>query len=412
MKELELCSYNFKLGDIMTNNEIKQTSDKYLMPTYGHFDVSIKSGKNATVIDFDNKEYIDFTAGIGVNSLGFGNENWDKALKNQINLVSHTSNLYYTEPACNLAKSLCEKTGYSKVFFANSGAEANECAIKLARKYSFDKYGKNRFNILTLTNSFHGRTMATLSATGQDAMHNYFFPFNDGFIYVDSFDINFIKSQIETNSVCAIMFEFVQGEGGVIPLSKDFLQSVKKICKENDVLLIGDEVQTGVGRTGTLYAFEQFDIMPDILTSAKGLGNGLPIGACLCKDFLGNTLTAGSHGSTFGGNPIVCSGSIAVLDTLDIGFLNEVTKKAEYIKSHLSGIKQIKSIRGMGMMIGLELQDGFDAKEMAKKCVENGLLILTAKTLLRMLPPLTITYKEIDKGIEILKYTLMQGDKS
>lgn len=393
----------------MNNNEIKTMADDNLMPTYGHFNVALKSGKNATITDFDGKEYIDFTAGIGVNSIGHGNQKWINAVQSQAEKIAHTSNLYYNEPVALLSKALCKKSGYDKVFFCNSGAEANECAIKLARKYSFDNYGSGRHNIITLTNSFHGRTMATISATGQDSMHKYFFPFNEGFIYISDYDLKTIEEQIKTKTVCAVMFEFIQGEGGVVPLSKDFLQKLEKLCKDNDILLIADEVQTGVGRTGTFYAYEQFDIKPDILTSAKGLGNGLPMGACLCCEFLGNTLCAGSHGSTFGGNPIACIGALTVVETIDNDLLKEVKEKSDYIFNKLKDVKQIKNIRGLGLMIGIELKNQ-DAKEVAKKCVENGLLILTAKSLLRMLPPLTITYEEIDKGLEILKNTLEQGE--
>lgn len=390
----------------MTFGEIKNTADKYLMPTYAHFDTALKSGSGATIIDAQGRELIDFTSGIGVVSIGAGDESWANAVANQAKALAHSSNLYYNEPNAMLAKELCERAGYDKVFFCNSGAEANECAIKLARKYSFDKYGENRFNIISLENSFHGRTMATVTATGQNDFHNFFFPFNEGFKYAPANDIDAFKKLIATNDVCAVMIELIQGEGGVCPLDKGYVESLAQICKDNDILFVVDEVQTGMGRTGRFFAFEHFGVKPDIITSAKGLGNGLPIGACLCKDFLGNTLTPGTHGTTFGGNPIVSAGSLEVLKRIDSDLLTEVTKKGEYIRTKLAEMQEVEEVRGLGLMLGLKLKT-MDAKDIAKICVANGLLILTAKTLLRMLPPLTISYEEIDKGIEILKSALM-----
>ena len=390
----------------MTFNEIKNTADKYLMPTYAHFDTALKSGSGATIIDAQGRELIDFTSGIGVVSIGAGDESWANAVANQAKALAHSSNLYYNEPNAMLAKELCERAGYDKVFFCNSGAEANECAIKLARKYSFDKYGENRFNIISLENSFHGRTMATVTATGQDDFHKFFFPFNGGFKYAPANDLDSFKKLIASSDVCAVMIELIQGEGGVCPLDKSYVQSIAQICKDNDILLVVDEVQTGVGRTGSFFAFEHFGVNPDIITSAKGLGNGLPIGACLCKAFLGNTLTPGTHGTTFGGNPVVCAGSLEVLKRIDSDLLTEVTKKGEYIRAKLADFEEVEEVRGLGLMIGIKLKT-MDAKDVAKTCISNGLLILTAKTLLRMLPPLTISYEEIDKGIEILKSALM-----
>ncbi|NCC86849.1 MAG: aspartate aminotransferase family protein [Clostridia bacterium] len=389
----------------MTFDEIKNTADKYLMPTYAHFDAVLKSGKVATIMDAQGRELIDFTAGIGVVSIGAGDEAWANAVANQAKALAHSSNLYYNEPNAMLAKALCERAGYEKVFFCNSGAEANECAIKLARKYSFDKYGENRFNIISLDNSFHGRTMATVTATGQDDFHKFFYPFNGGFKHASASDLDTLKELISSNDVCAVMIELIQGEGGVCPLDKAYVKSLAQICKDNDILLVVDEVQTGVGRTGSFFAFEHFGIKPDIITSAKGLGNGLPIGACLCKGFLGNTLTAGTHGTTFGGNPVICAGSLEVLKRIDSDLLTEVTKKGDYIRAKLADVEEIEEVRGLGLMIGIKLKT-MDAKDVAKICVANGLLILTAKTLLRMLPPLTISYEEIDKGIEILKSAL------
>jgi len=390
----------------MDFNDIKNTADKYLMPTYAHFDLALKSGDGATVTDFENNQIIDFSSGIGVVSIGFGDKDWVNAVANQAEILSHTSNLYYNEPVALLAKELCTRSGFDKVFFCNSGAEANECAIKLARKYSFDKYGKNRFNIISLKNSFHGRTMATVTATGQDDFHNFFFPFNEGFKYVNANDMDEVLKLTKSNDVCAIMVELVQGEGGVNPLDKEYVRSLSKLCRDLDILLIADEVQTGIGRTGSLFAYEQYGVMPDVITSAKGLGNGLPIGACLCKEFLSNVLTAGTHGTTFGGNPVACAGALEVLKKVDNSLLDEVCKKGEYIKSRLKDIDEIEEIRGMGLMLGIKLKT-LDAREVAKICAKNGLMILTAKTLLRMLPPLTISYDEIDRGIEILKMALV-----
>lgn len=390
----------------MDFNNIKNTADKYLMPTYAHFDLALKSGSGATITDFENKQIIDFTSGIGVVSIGFGDEDWANAVANQAKNLSHTSNLYYNEPVALLAKELCTRSGFEKAFFCNSGAEANECAIKLARKYSFDKYGKNRFNIISLKNSFHGRTMATVTATGQDDFHNFFFPFNDGFKYAQANDIDAVLELAKNGDVCAVIVELVQGEGGVRPLDRDYVKALSKACRDLDILLIADEVQTGIGRTGSLFAYEQYDIMPDIITSAKGLGNGLPIGACLCKDFLGDVLTAGTHGTTFGGNPIACAGALEVLKKVDSSLMDEVCKKGDYIKSSLKNIEEIEEIRGLGLMLGIKLKS-LDAREVAKECAKNGLMILTAKTLLRMLPPLTISYDEIDRGIEILKKALV-----
>ncbi|MEG0978404.1 MAG: aspartate aminotransferase family protein [Oscillospiraceae bacterium] len=393
----------------MTFDEIKATADKYLMPTYAHFDSALKKGYGATITDAQGNEVVDFASGIGVVSIGHGNNSWAAAVATQANELAHSSNLYYNEPTALLAKELCERSGFDKVFFCNSGAEANECAIKLARKYSFDKYGENRFNIISLENSFHGRTMATVTATGQDSFHKFFNPFNDGFKYSPANDIATLKCLLN-GDVCAILIELVQGEGGVCPLDQNYVAELYKICKANDILLIVDEVQTGIGRTGKFFAFEHFGICPDILTSAKGLGNGLPIGACLCRDFLGNVLTPGTHGTTFGGNPVICAGSIEVLKQIDNTLLNEVLDKGEYIRTKLLDVEEIQEIRGMGLMLGIKLKT-LDAKEVAKTCVANGLLILTAKSLLRMLPPLTISYNEIDKGIEILKSALTEENK-
>lgn len=390
----------------MNFTEIKETADTYLMPTYAHFPVALARGENATYFDSEGKEYIDFTAGIGVNALGTNDESWMAAVKAQLDKLQHTSNLYYNETVAKAAKMLCERAGFPKVLFCNSGAEANECAIKLARKYSFDKYGAGRYNIVSLKNSFHGRTMATITATGQEHYHEFFNPFLEGFRYAEAGDCKALETMLD-GTVCAVMLEVIQGEGGVLETPQEFIEFVRTVCDENDVLLIFDEVQTGVGRTGKLFAYETVGVKPDILTTAKGIGGGLPMGACLCSAALGNTLTAGTHGTTFGGNPVACAGALAVLERLDDAFLAEVTAKGAYIREKVKTFTGVESVRGRGLMIGMDLKTK-KAGEIAKKCCENGLLILTAKSALRMLPPLTITYEEIDKGLAILERVLSE----
>lgn len=404
LRDAEVAAPTKLIGDKMNFNEIKTAADEYLMPTYAHYPVSLESGKGATLCDADGSEIIDFGAGIGVISLGYNNEAWVNAVTNQIKSVQHTSNLYYNSAAAGFAEKICKRTGYPKVFFCNSGAEANECAIKLARKYSFDKYGENRYNIISLVNSFHGRTLATITATGQEHYHQFFNPFVEGFRYVPSGDCSsFLDAADDT--VCAVILEIIQGEGGVVPTDTEFLKTVEAVCREKDILLIVDEVQTGVGRTGKLFAFEHSGINPDIVTAAKGIGNGLPMGACLAAEKCCKVLTPGTHGTTFGGNPVACAGAAVVLDTIDGEFLKSVTEKGEYIREKLGKIPEVKSISGLGMMIGIELKTK-SAAEVAKKCCENGLLILTAKNKLRMLPPLVITKEEIDRGMAILEKQL------
>lgn len=389
----------------MTLEQIKADESQYLMHTYGRFNVALVKGEGARAWDESGKEYIDFTSGIGVNCLGYSDDGWVKAVSDQAAALQHISNLYYSPLQTELAKKLCKATGFSKVFFANSGAEANECAIKLARKYSFEKYGKERTEIVTLENSFHGRTVTTLAATGQEVFHNYFFPFTEGFTFAKANDINSVKEKVNEKT-CAVMVELIQGEGGVNPLDKEFVQQLADYCKENDLLLIIDEVQTGVGRTGTLYCYEQFGIKPDIVSSAKGIGGGLPMGACLCSEALANVMTPGTHGTTYGGNPIACAGALEVLSRVNTPeFLKSVQEKGQYIKEKLSAMDGVSQVRGMGMMIGVVLEKD-NAKEVAAKCVENGLLVLTAKTLIRFLPPLNITEDEINKGLEIFKKCL------
>lgn len=381
--------------------------NKHVMGTYGRYDVVMQKGSGRTAVDENGKEYIDFGSGIGTNSLGYCNEEWADAVCEQVRSVQHTSNYYYTKVQADFADVLCEKTGYSKVFFGNSGAEANECAIKLARKYSFDKYGKDakRYNIITLVNSFHGRTLCTLSATGQDVFHNYFFPFVEGFINVEANNIDDLRAKID-DSVCAVMFEFVQGEGGVIPLDKAFVDEIFKLCAEKDILTIADEVQTGVGRTGKLLASQHYNVKPNITTLAKGLAGGVPIGACLADEKCADVLVKGTHGSTFGGNPIACAGGLVVLSKAgDEKFLAEVREKGDYLRAKLLEIPEVDGVDGLGMMIGIRLKTK-NAADVCKAAVDNGLLLLTAKTKLRLLPPLNITKEEIDKGIEILKKLL------
>jgi acetylornithine/N-succinyldiaminopimelate aminotransferase len=378
--------------------------NSHIMGSYGRYDLVLESGENQIATDENGKQYIDFGSGIGTNSLGYCNADWVEAICTQAHKLQHSSNYYYTKIQSDFAKKLCEMTGYSKMFFGNSGAEANECAIKLARKYSFDKYGKGRHNIITLVNSFHGRTLATLSATGQESFHNYFFPFLEGFINVEANNIEDLKAKLD-DTVCAVMFEFVQGEGGVVPLDKKFVDAIFEECDKRDILTIADEVQTGVGRTGKILTSQIFGVKPNITTLAKGLAGGVPIGVCLADTKCDNVLTAGTHGSTFGGNPISCAGGMSVLNKLsDEKFLEEVTVKGKYITDKLLEIPAVKAVDVMGLMLGITFEKGnMTANDVVKAALNKGLLLLTAKAKVRMLPPLTITYEEIDKGIEILK---------
>ena len=362
--------------------------NKYVMPSYGRYDLVLDSGSGRQAVDENGKKYIDFGSGIGTNSLGYCNENWVRAICDQAHKIQHTSNYYYTKVQADFAKALCETAGYTDMFFGNSGAEANECAIKIARKYSFDKYGKGRSNIITC----HGRTLCTLSATGQDVFHNYFFPFVEGFVNVEANNIEDLRSKLD-DTVCAVMFEYIQGEGGVMALDPEYVQAVRTIA---------DEVQTGVGRTGKFLAGDNFGKKADLTTLAKGLAGGVPIGVCLSGEKCANVLTAGTHGSTFGGNPISCAGGLAVLETVNKpGFLDEVARKGAYIREKLLTSPEVASVSGMGLMIGIELKNK-KAGDVVKAALDKGLLLLTAKTKIRLLPPLTITYEEIDKGLEIL----------
>ena len=387
----------------MSFEAIKKLDDAYIMHTYGRYNIAIDHGKGAICYDPTGKSYIDFTSGIGVNALGFADEGWIAAITAQLNQLQHISNLYYTEPCALAAKLLCEKSGMKKVFFGNSGAEANEGAIKAARKYSFQKYGAGRSKIVALENSFHGRTMAALSATGQAAYHNFFFPFLEGFVFAKANDTADTLSKL-TEDVCAVMLELVQGEGGVLPLEQEYVQAVYHACKERDILFIVDEVQTGIGRTGTFYAYQQFGIQPDLVSSAKGLGGGLPIGAVLFGEKTQDTLIPGDHGSTFGGNPVVCAGAAAVLNRMDNAFLQEVTAKGHYMQEEIKKMPHVTEVAGMGMMLGIELD--MEVAPVVHALMENGLLVLTAKHKMRLLPPLSIAQTELEKGLSILKNTL------
>lgn len=378
----------------------KEKDNEFVSHAYGRFDVALSSGKGSTVWDENGKEYIDFGSGIGVTAFGIADEEWKSAVEAQLDKIQHASNLYYTKPCADLAMLLCEKTGMKKVFFANSGAEANEGMIKFARKYSFDKYGEGRKTIITLVNSFHGRTITTLSATGQDGFHTVFGPFTPGFKYCPANDIKALNDMI-TDDVCAIMFECVQGEGGVLNLNEEFVHEIAKIGAEKDILVAVDEVQTGNGRTGKYFAYMNYGITPDIVSTAKGLAGGLPMGAVLFGEKLKDTVTPGSHGSTFGGNPIAAAGAISIVERIDDKFLNEVAAKGDYIRDYLGKIKGVKSISGMGLMLGIETEK--PAKEIAAECLERGLLVLTAKTKIRLLPALNISKNELDKGLNILK---------
>ncbi len=387
----------------MTNKEIKEKTDNYIVSSYGRFDVAIKQGKGAECNDFEGKSYIDFTSGIGINSLGFCDNKWAEAVINQVMTLNNTSNLYYTYPGAELAEKLTSHAGMKKAFFCNSGAEANECAIKTARKYSYDKYGKGRHEIITLKNSFHGRTMATISATGQDVFHQYFDPFLEGFVFAEANNIEDTLSKI-SKKTCAIMIEIIQGEGGILDLDENYIKALVKETQDNDILLIVDEVQTGIGRTGKMFGFQHYDFIPNIATCAKGLGGGLPIGAALFDEKTQNVLTPGTHATTFGANPIVCAGAIEVLDRLSYDELNEIAKKGAFIKEETLKMKHVKGVNGRGLMIGIEVD--IDNKTIISKCIDKGLLVLSAKQKVRLLPPLTISYDEINKGLEILKSVL------
>ena len=380
----------------------KEKDQKYIMHTYGRYDVALKSGKGAVAYDENGKKYIDVSSGIGVNSLGYCNDGWVAAISKQAGTIQHMSNYFYCEQASNLAEKRCTLADMAKVCFGNSGAEANECAIKIARKYSFDKYGKDRNRIITLNNSFHDRTVTTLSATGQDVFHNYFFPFLEGFDYVVANDIADLDAKLD-DTVCAILIEYVQGEGGVMALEQDFVDAIYDRCAKRDILVMTDEVQTGMGRTGTLLAGEQFGHHADVVTLAKGIAGGLPMGACLANEKCSGVLGKSAHGSTFGGNPVCCAGGLAVLQTLTAdGFLASVQEKAAYLREKLAKLPHVQAVTGLGLMVGIQLDADKKAIDVVNAALEQGLLLLTAKDRVRLLPPLTISKDELDRGVAIL----------
>ena len=389
----------------MTYNELKEQENQYVMPTYGRFDIALDHGEGAKLWDVEGKRYIDLTSGIGVCCLGYNNKKIIDAITEQAHKLMHVSNLFTTAPMVQTAKTLCEQTGMGKVFFANSGAEANEGMIKLARKYSYDKYGTGRAEIVTLHNSFHGRTVTTLKATGQEKFHQYFFPFTEGFAYADANDIVSVKAAVNAHT-CAVMIELVQGEGGVMPLDKAFVQDVQQFCRENDLLLLVDEVQTGIGRTGSLFAFQQYGIQPDVVSMAKALGGGVPIGAVMAAKTCDTVLGPGTHATTFGGTPMICAAANAVLsEVIQPAFLQSVKEKGEYLTKQLlaMGSDSIKDVRGMGLMIGIVV-DADERAALVKQIMDKGVLVLTAGTnVIRLLPPLSISYEEMDEALAIMK---------
>lgn len=385
---------------------ITENDNLYVANTYARFPIEIVSGKGSTVVGSDGREYTDLGSGIGVTAFGIADSEWKKAVEGQLDKIQHTSNLYYTEPCSTLAEMMCERTGMKKVFFSNSGAEANECAIKTARKYSESKKGKDYYTIITLKNSFHGRTITTLAATGQDKFHKDFTPLTEGFVYCTANDCEELKKLVSEVKPAGIMLEIIQGEGGVIALDKEFTLCAQKLSEENDIPLIIDEVQTGNGRTGELYAYMHYGIAPDVVSTAKGLGGGLPIGATMLGEKVENVLTFGSHGSTFGGNPVCCAGACNIIKRLDDKLLGEVKEKSAYIFSELEGAKGVKSVSGLGLMIGVETDK--PAKEVANACIEKGVLVLTAKTKVRLLPSLNIDWDDLKKAIQILKEVIAE----
>lgn len=373
----------------------------YVAGTYARFPVALVSGKGSLVTDENGKEYIDLSTGIAVNTFGVADDVWINAVTEQLTKIQHASNLYYTEPCAELARILCERTGLKKVFFGNSGAEANECAIKTARKYAAEKKGKDYNVIITLKNSFHGRTITTLAATGQDVFHNDFLPLTEGFVYCEAGNEEELETLVKNNKVCAIMFELVQGEGGVLPLSQRFVDKIFEIAKREDILTICDEVQTGNGRTGALYSFMKYGVLPDIVSTAKGLGNGLPLGAAMLGEKVKDVLTPSSHGSTFGGNPVACAGAISVLNRIDEKLLQEVNQKSDFIINSLKNADGVKSVSGMGLMLGIETEK--DAGEVIKYCRDNGVLVIKAKNKVRLLPALNIPNEMLEKAVEVIK---------
>lgn len=389
----------------MNTQAIIARDDANVLHTYGRSPIALVEGRGMYAFDAEGREYLDFTSGIGVNALGFCHPAWVQAVSAQAARLQHTSNLYYTEPCGALAAELCRRTGLDAVFFGNSGAEANEGAIKAARKYSVDTYGPGRSKVLTLVNSFHGRTLATLTATGQEVFHRDFGPFPEQFGYVPAGDFGALEAAAGPDT-CALMLELVQGEGGVVALDRDYVQAVAAFCRQRDILLLVDEVQTGVGRTGTFLACEQYGLQPDIVTLAKGLGGGLPIGAVLMTRKVADHMGPGSHGSTFGGNPVACAGGLAVLRELNDGLLQNVRTQAARLRAGLAALPHVTAVSGLGLMVGLALEEGVPAAGVRAACEQQGLLVLTAKTRLRLLPPLILTQQDVDKALAILRGVL------
>ena len=386
--------------------DIFSLDKEYIANTYGRLDVAFKSGKGSVLTDFDGKEYIDLGSGIAVTSFGIADDVWVDAVTKQLNSVQHVSNYYYTEPQAKLAQLLCEKTGMKKVFFGNSGAEANECAIKVARKYGNSVMGLESPVIITLKNSFHGRTVTTLTATGQDVFHKDFGPFTPGFVYAEANNKDELSKLVEENTCCAVMMELIQGEGGVMALDSDYVEFVREHCDKNNMLLLIDEVQTGNGRTGELFAFMNYGVQPDVFTTAKGLGGGLPIGACVIGEKAKDVLKSGDHGSTFGGNPVCAAGAVSIFERLDTELLEGVKSKSEYIVSQLQDADGVEAISGMGLMLGIKTKK--DAKAILKECLERGVLVLTAKDKVRLVPALNIPMDELEKAIAVLKEVIAQ----
>ena len=379
-----------------------QEKDKlYVANTYARFPVELQSGKGSRVVDTDGKEYIDLGSGIAVTAFGIADDAWQAAVAEQAGKLQHTSNLYYTEPCAALAEMLCTRTGLKKVFFGNSGAEANECAIKLARKYAAEKKGDDTYTIVTMKNGFHGRTLTTLAATGQEHYHELFQPLTPGFVHTEPGDIADFERIVSETKVAGVLLECVQGEGGVNVLDRDYVRAVADICAREDIILMIDEVQTGNGRTGTLYAYMQYGITPDVVTTAKGLGGGLPIGACLMGEKVESVLGFGDHGSTFGGNPVCAAGACSILSRIDDALLDDVKKKGDYVREAMTGAKGVKSVSGLGLMIGIEPETK-PAGEIVKKCMQNGVLCLTAKNKVRLLPALNIPMDDLKAAVEVL----------
>lgn len=390
----------------MTSNEMINLDKGCVMQTYGRFPVAIDHGEGATLYSPEGKAYIDFASGIGVNCLGYGNQSWLNAITEQAGKLAHLSNLYYSEPYIRLAQQLTERTGMKRAFFANGGGEANEGMIKLCRKYSYDKYGQGRSTIITLKDSFHGRTITTLKATGQEVFHQYFFPFTEGFQYATANDLSSVKA-LDDGTVCAVLVELVQGEGGVLPLSQEFVTGLAALCQEKDWLLAVDEVQTGVGRTGSLFCFQQYGILPDVMSFAKGIGGGLPLAGILAGEKTELVLTPGTHATTFGGNPICCAGALSVLEQLTDEVLSDVTAKGAYLKTEIEKLPQVDSVRGMGLMLGVSLKEGINHSQKVQEMLDEGLMCLTAgHGTIRLLPPLTISQEEMDKGLAVMAKVL------